>query len=124
MVVMSKKTDKYRFSLQWATDTEEKIQAGDFLESLGNRKSEFIIMAVTDYLIRNPEAIFNGRKHKIVVKQNFTIKHIRAILADMLEERSRHFEKTPYLSINPVSESLDNDIDIDEMLNYLDMFEK
>lgn len=36
----------YRFSLQFAADTEEQIRAGEFLEKMGNRKSVMIVNAI------------------------------------------------------------------------------
>lgn len=41
--------NKFRFSLQWGSDSAEKIQAGKLLERLGNKKSEFVVMAVAEY---------------------------------------------------------------------------
>lgn len=50
-----RKDDKFRFSLQWNADSEEKLQTGVLLERLGNKKSDFIVVAVTEYIRRHPE---------------------------------------------------------------------
>lgn len=34
-----KKDGRYRFTLQFGSDSEEQIRVGEFLESLGNKKS-------------------------------------------------------------------------------------
>ena len=40
-----RKADKYRFSLQWSGNTQERVAAGELLEKLGNKKSDFIVLA-------------------------------------------------------------------------------
>ena len=50
-----RRDDRFRFSLQWSADTEEKAKVGAFLERLGNKKSDFIVLAVVEYLQRHPE---------------------------------------------------------------------
>lgn len=49
-----KKNGKYRFSLQFSSETDVQRQVGDFLEHLGNRKSAMIVEAVFSYLQANP----------------------------------------------------------------------
>ena len=51
----------YRFSLQFAAETEEQIRAGEFLERMGNRKSAIVVNAISHYLDANPDADF-GRQ--------------------------------------------------------------
>ena len=43
-----KKDGKYRFTLQFSSDTEEQIRAGELLERLGNKKSAIIVEALND----------------------------------------------------------------------------
>lgn len=50
-----RKDDKYRFSLQWSGDTEEKAAVGALLDRLGNKKSDLVVAAVSEYLERHPE---------------------------------------------------------------------
>ncbi len=71
-----RKDDKYRFSLQWGSDTQEKIAAGDFLEKLGNKKSDFIVLAIWEYLQRHPEAVMPGAKIKITTQATLTREQI------------------------------------------------
>jgi hypothetical protein len=81
-----KTPDKYRFSLQWGAVTAEKVRAGDFLESLGNRKSEFVVVAVTEYLAAHPEALPSG-KIRIVVKPNIAREQLEAMVRAIVAER-------------------------------------
>ena len=60
-----RKADKYRFSLQWSGDTQERVAAGELLEKLGNKKSDFIVLAIWEYLQRHPEALMPGVKIQI-----------------------------------------------------------
>ena len=48
-----KKDGKYRFTLGFGSDTEEEYRAGEFLESLGNKKSAIIVTALNEYLLFN-----------------------------------------------------------------------
>lgn len=43
----------------------EKAKVGALLEQLGNKKSDFIVMAVMEYLQQHPEAAIPGAKIKI-----------------------------------------------------------
>jgi len=45
-----KRDGKYRFSLQFSSETREQMQAGELLERLGNRKSAVVIAALNAYL--------------------------------------------------------------------------
>ncbi len=114
--------DKYRFSLQWGAETAEKVQAGDFLESLGNRKSEFVILAITEYLSSHPEALSSKQKLKIIVNSTVTPEQIKAMVTAILEERMSGMtfvaqktadEEGPIEPIQP---------DVVAMLNHLDLF--
>ena len=57
--------DRFRFSLQWSADTAEKAGVGILLEQLGNKKSDFIVMALIDYLQCHPEVAIPGAKINI-----------------------------------------------------------
>lgn len=50
-----KRDGKYRFSLQFGSETQEQVQAGEFLERLGNRKSAVVIAALNAYIAAHPE---------------------------------------------------------------------
>ena len=46
---------RYRFSLQFAADSDERIRIGELLEHSGNRKSVLIISALSEFLAAHPE---------------------------------------------------------------------
>ena len=50
-----KRDGKYRFSLQFGSETREQMQAGELLERLGNRKSAVVIAALNAYIAAHPE---------------------------------------------------------------------
>ena len=50
-----KTPDGYRFSLQFRASSPAYIRAGETLEQLKNKKSDFIVKAVCEYLERHPE---------------------------------------------------------------------
>lgn len=114
--------DKYRFSLQWGSDTFEKRQTGSFLEGLGNKKSDFIIAATTEYFAAHPEILDPSRKLQIVVNQNYTREQVKAIVLAVLDERLADVNTVTLHSSNPDSEPQITDADIDEMLQNLEIF--
>ena len=119
-----KKPDKYRFTLQWGAGSAEKVQAGEFLKSLGNKKSEIIVAAIVEYLHNHPEAVSAGRKPKIIIKASYTDERLREMVGEMVAS---------YASIigpgsqSSQSESDDNsvpdDLFVDEMLGNLAAFD-
>lgn len=50
-----KRDGKYRFSLQFGSETNEQVQAGELLERLGNRKSAVVVAALNAYIAVHPE---------------------------------------------------------------------
>lgn len=85
-----RRDDKFRFSLQWSADTQERQQVGDLLERLGNKKSDFIVMAVTDYIQQHPEIALPGTKVKITFQatqtREQTLEMVRSMAKAALEE--------------------------------------
>ena len=75
--------NKFRFSLQWGSDTEEKIQAGRLLERLGNKKSEFVVLAVMEYLRRHPDLAASSGKISIEVQSSQTPAQLRAMVEEL-----------------------------------------
>lgn len=121
------KTDnKYRFSLQWGAETDEKIQAGDFLEGIGNRKSEFVVLAVTEYLAAHPEALAPGHKLQIVVNPSLTRDQIRDMIVSLINERTAGMARLPEEAVSAGAASAGTEAVIstyvDTMLNNMDIF--
>lgn len=75
--------NKFRFSLQWGNDTAEKLQAGELLERMGNKKSEFVVMAVTEYLRSHPDLTCSSGKIHIEVHSSQTPAQLRAMVEEL-----------------------------------------
>ncbi len=77
-----KKDGKYRFSLQFGTETEEQVQAGELLERLGNRKSQIVVAALNEYMVSHPE--LQNPHCKIEVKFTSTSAYNRTDIEQMI----------------------------------------
>ena len=86
-----RRDDRFRFSLQWRADTEEKSRVGSLLERMGNKKSDFIVMAVVDYLERHPEMEMPGSKIKITYQPLHTKEQLLAMVRDMVKTSMSEF---------------------------------
>jgi len=124
-----KKNGAYRYSLQWAENTAEKIRAGELLEQLGNRKSAVIVAALNDYMDAHPELCSGTGKIEVRVS-GYDRKQIEEIIRSMMKEQSvmiaeRTDEKmsTDHQTENDVSDYNDMlEDDIARMLDNLDLF--
>lgn len=124
-----KKNGAYRYSLQWAENTAEKIRAGELLEQLGNRKSAVIVTALNDYMDAHPELCSGTGKIEVRVS-GYDRKQIEEIIRSMMKEQSvmiaeRTDEKmsTDHQTENDVSDYNDMlEDDIARMLDNLDLF--
>ena len=116
-----KTPDKYRFSLQWGAESDEKVQAGEFLERLGNRKSEFVVVAVTEYLISHPEALSLKQKLKIVVSPSITREQVETIVRSIIDEKMASAAPTVRKS-GDIGDYPATEPDVEEMLKNLDLF--
>ena len=118
-----KTVDKYRFSLQWGAESAEKIQTGEVLNKLGNKKSEFIVLAVTEYLKTHPEIPSNGQKINIVVKPSLTHEQIESMIKAAIHEHMAGLEPTSVKNGIPADMTyLPDEANIDVMIQNLDMF--
>lgn len=50
-----KKDGKYRYSLQFGSQSEDEVRAGELLERLGNKKSIVVVAALNDYIASHPD---------------------------------------------------------------------
>ena len=124
-----RRDDRFRFSLQWSADTEDKARVGALLEQLGNKKSDFIVMAVMDYLQRHPEAAIPGAKIKITCQPLYTKEQLQAMVRDMVKTSVGEFlEETTILPAGNCQPSepphSPSEQDIDAMVASLKLFEQ
>lgn len=111
-----KKDNVYRFTLQFPGKTEEQIQAGDFLERLGSKKSKFLVSIICDYLRANPDA--GGPQAKIRLETfHVSRNELRSVLEELLAERGIEIENVS----NPDNHQINTKTEyIDDMLEYID----
>ena len=121
--------DRYRFSLQWSADTEEKVRVGSLLERMGNKKSDFIVMAVMDYLQRHPDTDIPSTKIKITYHPVHTKEQLRAMVQDLVKSSMNELmqgktvasvEDNQYSEMPPGP----SEQDIDAMLASLKLFDQ
>ena len=117
-----RKSDKYRFSLQWGAETAEKIRAGDFLESLVNRKSELVVVAMNEYMDSHPEMLTKDQKPQIVIKPTITREQMKTMVLALIEEKLTGISLKANEADVTEHNSMVSEIDIDEMLKNLDLF--
>jgi len=133
-----KTLNRYRFSLQWGVDSAEKIQAGNILDKLGNKKSEFVVLAVSEYLKSHPDLPVNGldgQKINIVVQPSVTREQINAMVMAAICEQMAGMKpviesaavKTGTLNATAQpalseSQNSQDESNIDIMLKNLEMF--
>ena len=81
-----KKDGKYRFSLQFSSDTTENMQVGELLERLGNKKSRVIISALTEYLQKYPQLSEENCKIEIETT-GYDRKKIEKFIYKLIDEK-------------------------------------
>lgn len=116
--------NKFRFTLQWGTDSEEKVQAGHLLEKLCNKKSEFVVLAVAEYIKVHPEVITAGGKISITVQPTQTADQLQKMVREMamaaVKELTAGMTLIPASSENPPTGPSPEDLD--DMLKNLAAF--
>ena len=117
-----KTVDKYRFSLQWGAESAEKIQAGEVLNKLGNKKSEFIVLAVTEYIKTHPEIPSNCQKINIVVKPSLTREQIEAMVKLFIKEELEGLRLSSEKNSHPNIYDTTEDSNLETMIMNLDAF--
>ena len=120
-----KDKNKYRFSLQFNSTSDENIQVGEFLESLGNKKSAFIVKVIVEYLAAHPEISESNVQINVGYK-NINKKELIKIIKNILNDKtSLHNKGDTVKNTTNNSDSLTpelNDNDIDKMLGNLNVF--
>lgn len=117
---------KFRFCLQWGNDTAEKRMAGQVLDRLGNRKSEFVVLALTEYIRAHPEVMDADTRIQITVCQNQTNEQLQAMVKDLA--RAAVAELMAGMAVMPAAETGNaaptgpSQEDIDAMLGNIDLF--
>lgn len=116
-----KKNGKYRFSLQFDALTEEQVQAGEFLESLGNKKSSVLVCALSEYLAAHPELQNTGKRLQIKVTTGYNRADLERIVTEIVERRLTQQAPEPHIP-SADSPSYELETDISQMLDNLSAF--
>lgn len=121
-----KKDGKYRFSLQFGTETNEQVQAGELLERLGNRKSQIIVAALNEYLVSHPE--LQNPHCKIEVKvtsvSEYNRTDIERLVRALVEEKLASAQASNIMQKDGDNEHSSNlDEDIAAMLENINIFD-
>lgn len=119
-----KKDGKYRFSLQFAADTEEQVKAGELLERLGNKKSSIVVVALNEYLSAHPELQNVDCKIEVRIASGYNRDRIEQMIRAMVEEKFAAFQissKAEGTSDEAIPDVLEDDVA--QMLDNLDLFQ-
>ena len=125
-----RRDDKYRFSLGWSRDTAEKIAVGDFLEKLKNRKSDFIVQAVWEYIRNHPEVMAENAKIVITIQSTPTDEQTIARIQSMIDASVERLKERIKLQIEQEQQNGQevfdgpNEQDLDNMLDNLLIFDQ
>ena len=125
-----RRDDKYRFSLGWGRDTAEKIAVGDFLEKLKNRKSDFIVQAVWEYIRNHPEVMAENAKIVITIQSTPTDEQTIARIQSMIDASVERLKERIKLQIDQEQQNGQevfdgpNEQDLDNMLDNLLIFDQ
>ena len=111
----------YRFTLGFGADSEDKIQVGEFLERLKQKKSRFIVEVVSEYLETHPELLDKSGPHEIQFRKRVSEEEINRLREEM---RTYIDERLTNLTVSDAIQKDDfqDSIQIDDMLQDLDIF--
>ena len=118
-----KKDGKYRFTLQFGSDSQDKICVGEFLERLGNRKSQVVVGVLHEYLLTHPELRQHSDKIVVKISPDYDIKMLEQIVQNMIEHRLSSTQMPTDAKVES-AQQLQNvsDEDVAQMLDNLELF--
>lgn len=119
-----KKDGRYRFTLQFGADSEEQIRVGEFLESLGNKKSAVMVDVLNEYLLSRPDLQKTHGKIEVKVASHYNQDRIEQMIRQIVEERITRLQLTGIqeeVSRDEIPETMEDDIA--QMLDNLDLFQ-
>lgn len=117
-----KKDGKYRYSLQFGSQSEDEIRAGELLERLGNKKSIVVVAALNDYIASHPDLEKPYCKIEVRSESGYPRKGIEEIVRAIVEEKLRDLAigSIPAEAAKEATELLE--ADVAQMLDNLDLF--
>ncbi len=118
-----KKDGAYRFNLQFSADTAERVQAGELLEKLGNKKSAVIVPALNEYLERHPELKTEALRIQINDADALRKEKLEDMIRKIVQEQIGHAEVSDEKQPARESPSDGLEADITQMLDNLKLFQ-
>ena len=122
-----RRDDTFRFSLQWQANTQERLTVGEFLDKLGNKKSDFIVMTIWEYLQQHPEAMTPDAHIKITSKSTLNREQVLTELKSLVTTYMSEFFPTtadlPPARTGEAVKQVLSESDLDNMLNNLTVFD-
>lgn len=115
---------KYRFSLQFGADSEERIRIGELLESLGNKKSAFVVAALREYLQLHPEFNTSGCSIKIKTEYKCDMSEVEKIIRRIIEEKFSGLQNAPLESDASELKNIEQDFSQAQNTDQLSYMEK
>ncbi len=119
-----KRGGKYRFSLQFGSETNEQVQAGELLERLGNRKSAVIVEALNAYIAAHPElAESTNMEVHVKIEGGMRRDALEKLIRSLIDERIANGQLLAD-SVTAPHEQMQEDLDenIAAMISNLDLF--
>lgn len=120
-----KKDGKYRYSLQFGSESEEEVRAGEFLEELGNKKSAVVVAALNEYLASHPELQIPHCKIEVKVASatGYKQEELEQLFLRYMEKHFANFQLSGAAegAVQPNSPEA-SEADIALMLENLDQF--
>lgn len=117
----------YRYNLQFSNKTEQEKVVGEFLEKLGNKKSEFIVPMLYEYLAKRPELLQEKTEIQLEVTQTISKEEIEQLILKICNQLIDSGKIAPQLIPVTVRQ---NDIEqrgnpnAQKILNNLNKFKK
>ena len=120
--------DTFRFSLQWQANTQERATVGEFLDKLGNKKSDFIVMTIWEYLQQHPEAMAPAAHIRITSSQltlnrEQVLTELKSMVATYMSEFLPAKLDAPPAEAGKARDPVLSKSDLDNMLNNLTVFD-
>ena len=118
-----KRDGKYRFSLQFGSETREQVQAGELLERLGNRKSAVVIAALNAYIAAHPE-LAEPAPVRVKIDGGIRREALEQMIRSIIDERIANGQllaggvETPSIQMQE-----DLNVDIAAMISNLELFD-
>ena len=109
---------------------DQKIAVGDFLEKLKNRKSDFIVQAVWEYIRNHPEVMAENAKIVITIQSTPTDEQTIARIQSMIDASVERLKERIKLQIEQEQQNGQevfdgpNEQDLDNMLDNLLIFDQ